>query len=89
MKTQLYLHIVGRLLLLGAIGIIGSYLPDVLRDFFGDQRLATEHPVIDPGWVWGSRHYWYFWTMFLVFITSLINCVVSIVSQVKKYYPNL
>lgn len=70
MKIQVYFAIAWRLIFLCLIGITLSYVTPYMRDFFGDIPIQP-HPYdiigIDPYYNWGARHYWYFFTMFLLF----------------------
>ena len=95
MKTQVYFGIAIRIILLFSVAMIGTYLPEILRDFFGDTPCVPDangrgcrngFGVYD--YDWGVRHYWYWWGMFLLFILSLVNCVLSIIGLLDKHYPN-
>lgn len=95
MKIPVYLGIAIRIILLVGFGMLFTFITPELRIFFGD-RLATLQEInsnhadfqIDILYVWGARHYWYFWGVFLLFILSLINFIMSIVSLINKHYPN-
>lgn len=99
MKTEVYLGIAIRIIVLFTIGALATFIPEHLRDFFGDSKftpytvggssysfLKEETGSIDTQWYWGVRHYWYFNMMLLLFILSIINIVVSIVNLVNKHY---
>jgi len=97
MKTNVYLHIAIRIIIMGALGMLFTYIPDQLRDFFGDvlHKHTTDcNPYcrigsgIDSPWTWGIRHYWYYWTVFLLFILSIINVIISIVNKINRNYPS-
>jgi len=80
MKTNVYLGIILRIVALFTIAIAGTYIPEFLpKNFFGD--------YVDRGYQeWGIRHYWYFWMMVILCLLSMINCIASIVSLIKKHY---
>jgi len=82
MKTNVYLGLAFRIILLGSIGMIGYYFSQQLHYFLGDE-------LVNNQWEWGGLHYWYSWTVVLLFILSLINCIVSAVNLIKKNYPNV
>lgn len=98
MKIKVYLSIALRIFIIGLIGTLMTFIPDNLRDFFGDKPFvpyesggAFSYTIkgtgeIDTQWYWGIRHYWYFWTMFLLFILSLISCWMSIARILVKEY---
>lgn len=77
--------------MLFTVAMLATFLPEILRDFFGDVKCNPCHQatVIDPEYNWGSRHYWYVWMMFFLFILSLINIIVGIISLLQKHYPEL
>jgi len=80
MENKTFLKIVLRIVLLGASGILFSYVPENLTEFFGDTPCLKKYGcgVFSSHISWGNRHYWYFWTCFLLFILSLINSVIYI-----------
>jgi hypothetical protein len=57
MKLKVYLTIVIRIILMTAIGMIMSYIPEHLRGFFGDVPNGTDLSMVDKGWDWGTRHH--------------------------------
>jgi len=100
MKTNVYLGIALRIIILFTSASLATYLPEQLREYFGDTKVVphkemlyvTEYLVttdgeIDIYWNWGARHYWYFWMMILLFILSVINVIVSIGNILVKNYP--
>ena len=89
MNTEVYLGIAIRIIVLCALGMIGTYIPEHLRDFFGDKLLGPEvtfKTSPDEDWEWGARHIWYFWGMTLLFVLSLINVVVGCIKLINKHY---
>jgi len=91
MKWPLYFGIALRIIILFAVGMFGTYIPDYLRGFFGDVYTGDTSSYLfktDTEWDWGARHYWYFWMMFVLFILSIANLIVSIVRLIRKYYPD-
>lgn len=95
MKTQVYFGIAIRIIILFTVGAFMTFLPEILRDFFGDTPHVCEKGYcphgfgIDVGFKWGTRHYWYFWMMVLLFLLSLANVIVGIIRLVNKHYPEL
>lgn len=89
MKNQVYFGIAIRIIILFCIGMFATFLPEHLRDFFGDHRLSNSFDGgTDVTWSWGKRHYWYYWMMVFLFILSLINFVLQIVRLINKHYSD-
>lgn len=93
MNTRLYLFIAFRIIFLFSIAIASTFLPEQLRDFFGDKlhvcfNKYCSHGMVDELYDWGSRHYWFFWMMFLLFMLSLVDAITGVVRSIEKYYPN-
>lgn len=95
MPIKLYLAIALRIIILFAVGLMMTFVFPHLRYFFGDTLKSIPDVVIngtpvyrgvDERWDWGARHYWYFCCVFILFILSLINCVLSIYNLVSKQY---
>ena len=94
MKTKLYLFIAFRIITLFGLAMASTFLPEHLRDFFGDTKYVpttfrSGDGTIDIAWSWGARHYWFFFMMALLFLLSLVDSVMSVFGLVYKYYPNL
>ncbi len=89
MKNQVYIGIAIRIILLCGIAMATTFIPEHLREFFGDVYDGKFHSVIDEGWDWGPRHGWWLFMMLLLFILSLINCIIGSINLVLKYYPEL
>lgn len=89
MKNQVYFGIAIRLIILFVLGMLFTFIPDHLREFFGDTHVPDINTVIDKEWKWGARHYWFAWMMFFLFVLSVINFAVSVVNLVLKHYPEL
>lgn len=87
MKPQVYFGIAIRIIILCAIGMMFTFIPDHLRSFFGDTlREEPEWSGPDRYYDWGVRHYWYAWMVFILFVLSAVNVIVSILSLLKKHY---
>lgn len=91
MKLHVYFAIAIRILLLFTVGCLATFIPEQLRDFFGDTPCVNEFGCygIDAEWKWGVRHYWYFWCMFCLFILSAISAFISIRAVLIRNYPTL
>lgn len=96
MKTNVYLGIALRIIILFTVGSLMTFLPEILRPFFGDTKFIpevhgmwtkTEIGSIDTAWNWGARHYWYFWMMVILFLLSAANTIISIANLLIKNYP--
>ena len=67
MKTKVFLGIAVRIILLFGAAMLFTFIPEQLREFFGDTPHLCEtgecshnYPSnIDWEWHWGTRHYWY------------------------------
>jgi hypothetical protein len=68
--------------------MLWTFVPDQLRDFFGDTMCIDHCYGLDSLWEWGSRHYWYWWMMFLLFILSVFSAIMQIISLIEKHYPD-
>lgn len=95
MKTNVYLGIALRIVILFSIGMLMAYVKPQVHDFLGDKvhvcsvNSYCNHDrnlFIDDGYDWSGMHYWFFWMCFFLFILSLINCVLSIREVVLKNY---
>jgi len=73
------------ILILFAIGFLGTYLSEVLSEsgMFGD--FENSYGRIE----WGARHCWYFWSIFLLFVANVGRAVARVVVVVKEEYPEL
>ena len=66
-----------------------SYIPDLLRGFFGDIRLEIPESGIfgiDEYYKWGVRHYWFFWMCFCLWCLSIVDSCFHIDKAYRKYY---
>lgn len=84
--TQLGLYITA----LFVAGMLMTFVNDWIQasGFFGDTKfiphpsawnkdyIITEDGAIDTEYVWGARHYWYFWLCFILFMLSLVRIAV-------------
>lgn len=88
MKTNVFLGIAIRIIILCLVGMAWTYVPEHLADFFGDQPCTYKFGCgFDRSDIeWGARHYWYWWMMFLLFLLSLINAVLQIIKLVNTNY---
>lgn len=100
MKFEVYFAITIRIVILFVVGMLFTFVPDYLREFFGDvdctgktyelfgktyQGCRSE--FVNDGYDWGARHYWYTFMMLCLFLLSIINVIVAINKILKKHYP--
>lgn len=75
------------ILFLILIGIAGTYLSDYLIDinWFGDS-IETEYFLgrSHEREVWGARHYWYNWGVFILFLATFIRLAFYIYLLIDK-----
>lgn len=86
MRLKIFVAIAVRILIVGLIGMFMSYIPENLRDFFGDVP-AKKDPfpaILDDGYDWGVRHYWYFWTTTALFFLAIVSVVISIRKIIER-----
>ena len=89
MKTNVFLGIGLRIVILFTVGMFMTYLPEHLTEFFGDTIHKCETSTCwktDGEAIWGSRHYWYNTMMILLFLLALLNVIFSIKNLVNKNY---
>ena len=90
MNTKLYLFIAMRIVILFSTAMVATFLPEHLREFFGDVQIPEISGFgIDNGWTWGARHYWFWWMMFFLFTLSVIDFIVAVVRAVIKHHPEI
>ena len=95
MKNQVFFGIAIRIVILFTIGFLGTFIPEQMRDVFGDTLHVCKPDYcnhgfsIDEEYDWGARHYWWFWMCILLFILSLVNVVTQSIKLVKKYHPEI
>lgn len=79
MKTEVFLKIAARIVLLFSLAMAFTYIPEVLPPSFFN----------DHGTDWGVRHYWFNIMMGALFVLSVIDVIVFIVTLVSKRYPEI
>lgn len=103
MKHKVFFGIAIRIIILFSIGFLGSFIPDNCRELLGDSPCPIDIETgsfdcddisaspfsVDPGWNWGTQHYWYYWMMFILFLLSLINVIWQSHNLFKKYHPEI
>lgn len=84
MKTNVFLGIALRIIILFITGMAVTYVNPYLSKFLGDYYIKD---YLD-NWKleWSNLHYWYQAMMIALFLLSLINVVASIVRLVKRNY---
>jgi len=87
MKAAVYFGIAWRIIALGTVCIFATYIPENLREFFGDQLIHGCNKPNEDCWIWGSRHIWYAIMTGFLFVLSVINIIVATVKLVNKHYP--
>jgi hypothetical protein len=89
MKTAAYFQIAFRIILVFAVAMAMSFIPEHLRDFFGDVPQKPSpylREEMDIGWDWGVRHWWWFIMMTSLFILTIINLLWSIRNILQRYH---
>lgn len=99
MKNNVFFGIAFRIIALFAIAMIGSYAPEQLRSFFGDNlhehiKGCAKHytgcvntkNMMDNEWDWGVRHYWYFHMILILFLLSCVNVIMGSINLIKGNY---
>lgn len=88
MKHGLYFGITTRLIFLFVLAMFATFIPEHLREFFGDKYNSGYcNDNLDPCYVWGARHFWYWFLMFFLFVLSAINLIMHIDRLIDHYYP--
>ena len=104
MKNKVFFPISIRIVILFGTGMMFTFIPDNLREFFGDEHhetcseacVPTGYSIkkcsatddIDKRWDWGARHYWCFWCGVTLFLLSVANLIVSIEQIISKNYED-
>jgi hypothetical protein len=70
MNKRLYFLILFKLFVLFGVATAATYVPDHLRDFFGDTLLRSGE------WDWGKRHYIYAIFSGAAFILTIVDSIV-------------
>jgi len=83
MKTNVFLGIGLRIVILFTVGMFMTYLPEHLTEFFGDKMVTKSYGDVLE---WGARHYWYNTMIILLFLLALVNVIFSIINLVNKNY---
>ena len=96
MKTNVYLGLAIRIIAVFTIGLLATYIPEHLREFFGDKlhdcgagickNYCDNRNGTDKAWDWGARHYWYFLMMLSLFCLSVVNAVMGAIELIKSNY---
>ena len=80
-----------RIILLFVTAMLVSFVPDYLRNFFGDVKyLETEiyhHSLIDDQYEWGFRHSLYFFMCCCLFIVQAIRLGMWVDKNHKEFKP--
>ncbi len=78
-----------KILILFGVTMLLTFLPDHLRDFFGDKLyiipegtdkydMPNRHDFLDIDWDWGWRHHIYFLMCLLLFTVQAVKIIVWI-----------
>lgn len=89
MKTNVFLGIGLRIIILFTVTMFMTYIPEHLTGFFGDYMSEPEvrsWGTTKSELVWGARHYWYNVMIIILFILALLNVVLSIRQLLNKNY---
>jgi hypothetical protein len=87
MKTNVFLGIAWRIVLLFLVAMMSTFIAPMMRDFLGDTYCPTRNcGQTDEEWVWGARHYWLQAMCVVLFLLSLVNVIVATVRIINKNY---
>ena len=88
MKHNVFFGIAIRIIILFSIFLFGSFIPENLREFFGDTiNITTKYGTpTDEYWHWGTRHYWYAIMVICLFLLSIANLIIYIIHILRKNY---
>jgi len=89
MKNKVFLGITVRIVILFTVAMLATFIPENLRDFFGDTpalEVQDHTPEPDKYYDWGARHYWYWWMCVILFLLSMLNLFISVFNLVQKNY---
>lgn len=94
MKIKTYVEVSIRILVLGAIGFCMTFLSEILGPVFGDDLIhsCTKTYCRHGGMggnatgdvIWSSRHLWYFWTLFILFLWSVVSFIMRLVYLLNR-----
>ena len=87
MKQKTFFSIAIRIIIIFTIFMFAIFIPDNLREFFGDtlrETPTTHAPRIDEWWNWGTRHYWYCWMCVLLFTLSMVDLIVYVINAFNE-----
>lgn len=90
MKTQLYLLILLRIIILFSIPILLSQLN--WHKIYGDVHISDPKDYkgdCDREWNWSLSHFWGNVGFSFLFLVSLIDAIVFCFRKTYKYYPEL
>lgn len=81
-----YIEISLRILIIGIVAMFYTFIPEHLRDFFGD--VPCDNPPScgynDAYWDWGIRHYIFNWMSFGFVCVSVMSLIIRIVVIAEK-----
>lgn len=84
MKLQTYIGVTIRIILIGIIGMMFTFIPEHLHGFFGDTpKDGLYSTEIDKEWSWGARHYWYMFMTTLLFLFNVANFITYLVKRIN------
>jgi len=86
MKHKVFFGIGIRIIILFTLGMFFTFIPEHLRNFFGDILREEPRGGIDSMYIWGARHYWYFWMMASLCALAFFNLTISIITLINKNY---
>jgi len=85
MKKNIFFEVVWRIALLFTIPMLLTFITDELRGFFGDiYRPDKFNGMIDKDWIWGSRHFWFAWGSFFIWVAAIVNSIYSLMHMVEE-----
>ena len=82
-----------RIIMLFVTAMVISFTPQYLRGFFGDTAFAIDPAhswrssdgMIDTYFVWGFRHYLYWFMCISLFIVQVFKIIVWVTNESKRF----
>lgn len=89
-QFKFFISISLQIVILFVAAMAFTFLSDYMATtgFFGDVPIpeGKEDGVVDKGFIWGARHYMYWWMAFLLFIAQSVRVIIYIVTKAQKEF---